>query len=492
MLSLIIFLPVISGLLIAACGKRFSYSTGGVVLGVSAGMSLAAIVCILDFARGGQMSSMTEFIPWIEPFGLNYFTAVTPLNAVFILLNAVLMPVVIWTAMRRNGGHPVMAALLLVEQGLLNGVFAMQNLLLWFFFWELTLVPVFFLIKEFGAEQRAYAAYKFFLYTLLGSLPMLLSFLCIYYHFGTLDLGLAQIAPQSLAGLDSPGAVDSFQPYAFFVFIGMFLGVAVKIPLYPFHSWQPDAYTQAPTPVSIFLTGIMSKMGVYGLMLLFVLLPVTFGVHAEWIVWLAAITMLASITTAILKNDLKEIIAYSSLNHVAICALGIGAMALMGVNQPVAQNQIQTGVLVQVFSHGLTGALFFFLAGVLEKRSGTRVLGIHGGLRHKMPVYAGLLGVAAFATIGLPGLSGFIGEFLVFKGGFLVSPYATGLAFLGLIPMTLVMLKVINAVLNGPLAPFFAQVHDLNRAERVVALPLALLIILVGLWPKTILWIWNW
>jgi len=242
----------------------------------------------------------------------------------------------------------------------------------------------------------------------------------------------------------------------------------------------------------MFLTGIMSKMGVYGMLVLYTLMPVTFGIHAEWILWIAAITMAVSITVALLKNDLKEIIAYSSLNHVAICALGISAMALMTGQQALMKGQLQTGVLVQVFSHGLSGALLFLLAGILEKRSGTRLLGGPWGLRHQMPVFAGFFGVAVFATIGLPGLSGFIGEFLIFKGAFEMSPYATALAFLGLIPMTMVMLKVISRVLYGPLDAQFAHTHDMNRAERVAAIPFVILIILIGLWPKTIIWIWNW
>lgn len=302
MISATIFLPVLVGLLVTAFGKRFSRFSDGVLLSVSGGASVALTACLLESARSGGASVFAESLPWIADFGLNYSVAITPLNSVFLLLNAVLMPVIVWTTLQRNGGHPMLGGLLLVEQGLINGVFATQNLLVWFFFWELTLVPVFFLIKEFGAEQRSYAAYKFFLYTLLGSLPMLLAFLFIYRQFGTLELAPSPFAAGGLMALDQPGKPAEFLDAAHWVFLGILLGVAVKLPLYPLHSWQPDAYTQAPTAVSMFLTGVMSKMGVYGLLLLLTLLPVTFQAHAQVVVWLAALTMVASITVAILKK----------------------------------------------------------------------------------------------------------------------------------------------------------------------------------------------
>lgn len=497
MISLLIFIPIIAGLLICLGGRGlFARWADELALGVSIASGAGLLFCAYEFAGNVQAPTFVEFYPWIKAFGINYFAAITPLNVIFLVLTAVLMPVVIFTALRFYSQHKLFIGLLLIEQGLLTGVFAMQNLLLWFFFWELTLVPAFILIKEFGGQHRSFAAYKFFLYTVAGSLPMLLSLLYIFYRFGTLDFSYEGILGGGFIGsLDSPGNLRGYPVGletvpALWVFLGIFLGVAVKVPLYPLQSWQQDAYVQAPFPVSMFMTGIMSKMGVYGLLILFVLLPVTFAEHAWWIMWLAAITMIVSITVALMKNDLKEIIAYSSLNHVAICALGIGAVALTGHLE--TREQTLMGVMVQTLSHGLSGALLFLLAGIMEDRLGTRKLGQSlWGLRQPMPVFAGFFGLAAFVTIGLPGLSGFIGEFLIFKGALSVMPLTTVVALLSLIPMTMVFLKVINRVLCGSATGPFAQVEDLSQHERVAIIPLVVLIIFIGLWPQTILWIWS-
>ncbi|MDL5054724.1 NADH-quinone oxidoreductase subunit M [Oscillatoria laete-virens NRMC-F 0139] len=494
MISATIFLPVLVGLLVTAFGKRFSRFSDGVLLSVSGGASVALTACLLErrAQRGRECLCREPAVDrgfWPELLRGDH-AAEFRFSAAQCRADArdrLDDPATqrgssdAWRAVARRAGFD--------QWRFCDAESARLVFLL-----GIDPVPVFFLIKEFGAEQRSYAAYKFFLYTLLGSLPMLLAFLFIYRQFGTLELAPSPFAAGGLMALDQPGKPAEFLDAAHWVFLGILLGVAVKLPLYPLHSWQPDAYTQAPTAVSMFLTGVMSKMGVYGLLLLLTLLPVTFQAHAQVVVWLAALTMVASITVAILKSDLKETIAYSSLNHVAICALGVAALALLGGTAPLSATEpLRTGVFFQVFSHGLSGALLFFLAGVFEKRLGTRQIGSMRGLRHSMPVFAGLLGVAAFATVGLPGLSGFIGEFLIFKGGFLVAPGGTALAFLGLIPMTMVMLKIMHHLLNGPGGGESGPApSDMNRAERVAAMPLALIIILAGLWPKIILWIWNW
>ena len=330
---------------------------------------------------------------------------------------------------------------------------------------------------------------------MVGSITLLLSFLAIYQAVATFDfIRLGELGRTGeLASALSVKLLGWYdltpKQVAFVIFAGAFLGFAVKVPLMPFHTWLPLAYAEAPSPVTMLLTGLMSKMGVYGfLRILLPIFPEQMRRVLTLLLWLAVLTIVFGAAAAFAQKDLKRTFAYSSINHLGYCLLGIFALArLTGNDARLATEKaaVYNGVLLQMFNHGLTAATVFCLLSFIERRSGgLRGLNDFGGVRKVAPVFCGLMGIALLSSLGLPGLNGFVGEFLIFKGVFPLATWATLLSTLGLLVTAVFILTVIQRVFNGPLNEKWSAFGDLTPGERAIVLPAIALMFVLGIYPQ--------
>jgi NADH-quinone oxidoreductase subunit M len=464
------------------------------------GLAVALVLWSRFNAASGDLQFQERHL-WIPTLGIEYHVGVDGLGLLMVLLSAVVVPMAMLASWKIEDRVPLYFALVLFLQAGLFGTFTALNFFHWFLFWELSLVPAFFLIKLWGGLRRGPAATQFFIYTMAGSVTLLLSFLAIFLathksdFIDLADMGRNGTLISALA--NELGWRDlTARRLALVIFSGAFLGFAVKVPLIPFHTWLPPAYAEAPTGTTMLLTGVMSKMGVYGF--LRVLLPI-FPSEMRWVMtpllWLAVITIVFSASAAFAQRDLKRIFAYSSINHLGYCLLGI--FAVMG-SGTMAANPLQekaaalNGVFLQMFNHGLTAATLFWFAGLLEERGGgLRGLDDFGGLRKVAPVFCGLMGIALFSALGLPGLNGFIGEFLIFTGVFPLATWAAALSVIGLLVTAVFILTVLQRVFNGPLNPKWSNLPDLTLRERAMIVPPIALMFVLGVYPQAVLGMVN-
>jgi len=378
---------------------------------------------------------------------------------------------------------------MLVLESALYETFTAENFVLWFLFYEMSLVPAFVLIRNWGGENSARAATKFFVYTFLGSVAMLLGFVAVYRYAGTFDfVKLAELGPKGIVS----------GPLGWVVFICICFGLAVKVPIFPFHTWLPDAYTSAPAGVSIVLTGVLSKMGVYGFVrLVLPLFPRQTHIAGPWLLGLTVCSIVFASLAAWAQRDLKRMIAYLSINHLGYCMLGLFAVAAgMGPIGPVSRSAIDvnaalSGVFIQLFNHGITAAALFYFAGLLEKRFGRRGLDDFGGLMQCAPIFCAFMSVAMFSSLGLPGLNGFIGEFLIFKGAFALAAIASSVAALGLLFTAIALLRAMQGLFSGPLSERSSTFPELTAGELAIVAPVSLLMLWIGISPQFILNIFN-
>jgi NADH-quinone oxidoreductase subunit M len=416
---------------------------------------------------------------WIPSIGAEYLIGVDGLSLLLVLLTSLVFPLA-FSAQRLERGA---CALMLVMQAALYGTFTAQNFVLWFLFYEMTLVPAFLLIKIYGAENRDYAAVKFFVYTFLGSVAMLLAFLGIYFAKGTFDFA-------ALAGLGKGGLLAGNLQWL--AFAGIFLGLAVKVPLFPFHTWLPDAYQTAPVGVSMVLTGALSKMGVYGFIRLLVpLFPNEIKIAGPWLLGLVVCSIVFAPLAAWAQRDLKRMVAYLSINHLGYCLLGLFAITTRSTSSLIDMHAALSGVFLQIFNHGLTAAALFYFVGLLEERRGLRGIDDFGGLMQRTPLLCGWISVAMFSSLGLPGLNGFVGEFLIFKGSFATAASFTAIAVLGLLFTAVTFMRAMQALFSGPLAQSCSGFSDLLRGEKFVIVPVTLLMFAIGISPQFIFNIFN-
>jgi len=422
---------------------------------------------------------MVERHIWNPAIGAEYLVGVDGLSLLLVLLTSIIIPFA-FLVQRMDRGF---CALMLVTQSALYGTFTAQNFVLWFLFYEMSLIPAFLLIKIWGGENRDRAATKFFLYTFLGSVAMLLSFLGIYFAKGTFDFA-------QLAGLGKQGLLSG--NVAWLAFAGIFLGLAVKVPLFPFHTWLPDAYETAPVGVSMVLTGVLSKMGVYGFVrLLLPLFPGEIKILAPWLLGLAVCSIVFASLAAWAQSDLKRMVAYLSINHLGYCMLGLFAVTATTVRPAVEMQAALSGVFMQIFNHGITAAALFYYVGLLEQRRGLRGINDFGGLMQRTPLLCGWMSVAMFSSLGLPGLNGFIGEFLIFKGSFAVAASFTAVAVIGLLVTAIVFARAMQALFSGPLTESCSAFPDLIGSEKLVVVPVTLLMFAIGIAPQFVFNIIN-
>jgi NADH-quinone oxidoreductase subunit M len=416
---------------------------------------------------------------WIPAIGAEYLVGVDGLSLLLVLLTTLVFPFA-FCAQRMERGA---CALMLAMQAALYGTFTAQNFVLWFLFYEMSLIPAFLLIKIYGSENREYAATKFFLYTFLGSVAMLLAFLGIYFAKGTFDFA-------TLAGLGKTGLLSG--NIAWLAFAGIFLGLAVKVPLFPFHTWLPDAYQSAPTGVSMVLTGALSKMGVYGFVrLLLPLFPNQMKIAGPWLLALAVCSIVFAPLAAWAQRDLKRMVAYLSINHLGYCMLALFAITSRSTSPSIDMQAALSGVFIQIFSHGITAAALFYFVGLLEQRRGLRGIDDFGGLMQRTPLLCGWMSVAMFSSLGLPGLNGFIGEFLIFKSSFATVASFTSVAVIGLLVTAIVFMRAMQKLFSGPSNESSSGFSDLLGSEKLVVIPVALLMFAIGIAPQFILNIFN-
>jgi NADH-quinone oxidoreductase subunit M len=501
LITLLTLLPLVGGVIVIGLGGENKKTARNLTLGIS--FVALAIVLFLwkSFDASSGLLQLEEKHLWIPTLGIEYRVAIDGLGLLMLLLTAIVTPMAIIAAWQTEDRPQIYFGLVLLLQAGLFGTFTALNFFHWFVFWELSLIPAFFLVRLWGGPQRAAAATQFFVYTMVGSIGLLLAFLAIYLATGKSDFtALAEMARQGeliqALGANLSWMGLSTDKLAVVIFLGALLGFAVKVPLFPFHTWLPVTYTEAPSGTTMLLTGVMSKMGVYGF--LRVLLPI-FPEQIQWLrtplLVLAVITIVFSASAAFAQRDLKRMLAYSSINHLGYCLLAIFAVATSAstlANPAVEKAAALNGVLLQMFNHGLTAATLFWFVGLLERRSGgLRGLDDFGGLRKVAPVFCGLMGIALFSSLGLPGLNGFIGEFLIFKGVFPLAMCSASISVIGLLVTAIFILTILQRVFNGPLNEKWSRFADLTLSERaLLAVPIALMFLL-GLYPELVLRVIN-
>ena len=494
-ITILTLVPLVGAVMVVGLGenKKFARNLAFAFSLVTLGLALV-LWHQFDSAPGGM--PIQERHEWIKSLGVEYHVGVDGLGLLMVLLAAIVTPMAMLASWKIEDRTSLYFSLVLFLQAGLFGTFTALNFFHWFIFWELSLIPAFFLIRLWGGPQRASAATQFFVYTMVGSVTLLLAFLAIFLATGKFDF--IELADLARAGQLIPAltAKLGWQNIATVIFIGAFLGFAVKVPVMPFHTWLPSTYAEAPTGTTMLLTGAMSKMGVYGF--LRILLPI-FPEQMHWLrtplLVLAVVTIIFSASAAFAQRDLKRIFAYSSINHLGCCLLGIFAVAIPAETiaaAPTEKAAALSGVFLQMFNHGLTAATLFWFVALLEKRSGgVRGLNDFGGLRKVAPVFCGLMGIALFSSLGLPGLNGFIGEFLIFKGVFPLATCSASLSVIGLLVTAIFILTILQRVFNGPLNEEWSKLPDLTLRERaMLAVPIALMFVL-GIYPQLVLGVIN-
>lgn len=498
-LTCLTLLPLVGGAIVIGLDERFAHHARRLALFVQALALLTMLGIGWRFDTASTAMQFVEQASWIPSIKADYHLGIDGLGLLMIALAALILPLASLMSPTDIRNPQLYYALLLWIQAGLFGAFTALSFVHWFVYWELSLIPAYFLIKLWGGPKRGPAARQFFIYTMVGSITLLLSFLGTYVATGTFDF--QQLAERG-RGLDGGLAALfnikltwyslSTRALALILFGGALLGFAVKVPIWPFHTWLPLAYAEAPTPVTMVLTGVMSKLGLYGV--LRILLPI-FPEQLRWVqtplLWLTVASIVLGAFAALGQRDLKRMLGYLSVSHLGYCWLGVLAAVQITPGDPkwmVEKSAALSGAMLQMFNHGIIAATLFGLVGYLEQRSGGRrdIEGF-GGLRQVAPVFCGLMGIALFASLGLPGLSGFVGELLIFKGAVALTTWAAALSTAGLLVTAIFLLTLTQKVWHGPLAASAPPFADLSWRERWTVTPALILIFVLGVYPQCVL-----
>ncbi|MDZ4671309.1 MAG: NuoM family protein [Phototrophicales bacterium] len=513
-LSILVLAPAFGALLVVAL-PRNPWLGRIVSLTIALAIGVLATLVFFSYDRTNPNMQFTSETQWFALLGSTWNVGIDGISATMVLLTGILVPLAIlisWEIEDRVNVH--LALILFFETGLM-GVFIAQDLMIFFLFYELSLVPIYFLIDQWGGKNRKYAATKFMIYSIGGTLGMLLATQLIGWTAGTFNIKeLTVLWPQ----FDGTGGTGIFlgidiETVKALAFVGFFIAFCIKVPIFPFHTWLPDAHGEAPTAGSMLLAGVMLKLGAYGFIRLVVpLFPDVWvadigllGLNITWAGLFAFLAMLGIVLgafAAFAQTDIKRLVAYSSVNHMGFVALGIAVMATVYgqayVNGSTTPEMMQSGIIaangavMQMFNHGLSSAGMFLLAGAIYHKTHTRDLREYGGLWVKAPIYGGIFIFTSMASLGLPGLNGFIGEFLVVRGAFPVFTWLTIFSMLGLLFTGAYILKGIRAVLHGPFNMRWRDTNvEIELREFIAIAPLMILILITGIFPNWVLYVIN-
>src|SRR5262245_48397747 len=472
-LTIVTFTPAIGALLIMFFHRRDLRYIRWFALTISVLTFAFSLHLIAHFDGSSSEFQYVVDIPWIPSLGIHYQMGIDGISLFLILLTTVLTPLAIlasWSIVNRTKEFFVF--MLLLETGVI-GVFASLDLFLFYVFWEVMLIPMYFLIGVWGGERRIYAATKFVLYTMIGSVLMLVAIVVLYYMHGQATSEYTFSYPVIHDALTA-GRLVLDPNYELWLFISFFISFAIKVPRFPFHTWLPDAHVEAPTAGSVLLAGVLLKMGTYGFVRFSLpLFPHMSHAIAPLISLLAIVGIVYGALVAMVQPDVKKLVAYSSVSHLGFIVLGIFTFTSQGIE----------GAIYQMLNHGVSTGALFLLVGVIYERRHTRLIEQFGGLANRMPLYATVFMIVTLSSIGLPGLNGFVGEFLVLLGTFFVSRTFAAVAATGVILSAVYMLWMYQRVIWGEITNSEnAALQDLNRRECWMLAPLLILIVWMGVY----------
>ncbi len=477
-LTIMTFAPLIGAVIIPFLPKGKDSLVKWVALVATVPSLICAAWIFYAFIRGvAGMQFVEGPFEWITAFNIQYFLGIDGLAVPMVILTPLISTICIiasWGISKQVKGY--FALFLLLQTGM-TGVFVALDFFLFYVFWEVMLLPMYFLIGIWGGPRREYAAIKFFLYTLVGSVLMLLVMIAFYFYSEGHTFNMLSLMNQAthLGMLTSHG-------FRLACWRGLMIAFAIKVPVFPFHTWLPDAHVEAPTAISVILAGILLKMGIYGMIrFCFPMFPdITFE-FAKWIAVFGMINIIYGALCAMAQKDFKRLIAYSSISHMGFCLLGMASFTTEGMN----------GAVLQMFNHGTITAQLFLIVGILYDRAHHRDIEGFGGIAHIMPRYAVWTAVAFFAALGLPGLSGFVSEILVFLGAFKAWPWITVFSASGVVLTAAYVLWTYQRIFLGKANEKYLSLPDINWREVITLAPLVLIVFILGVYPKIMLDMMN-
>lgn len=474
-LTLITFLPAVGGALLLFMRKASAGSIRNVAMGVSLATLLLSLPLFTEFDVSNPGMQFEQSVPWIPSLGIQYHVGIDGISLFLVLLTTVLTPIAIlssWNSIETKIREYYLVMLML-ETGMI-GVFVALDFFLFYVFWEVMLVPMYLLIGVWGGQRRIYAAIKFFLYTMVGSVLMLVAIIILYLINGASTFDF----PAILASVHSGNlALSPSQQH--WLFLAFFFAFAIKVPLFPLHTWLPDAHVEAPTAGSVILAGILLKMGTYGIVRFCLpLFPEATRELTPLISLLAVVGIVYGALVAMVQTDIKKLVAYSSVSHLGFVVLGIFALNEQGLQ----------GAMYQMLNHGISTGALFLLVGMIYDRRHTRLIDEFGGLAAPLPVFSTIFMIVTFSSIGLPMLNGFVGEFLILLGAFDANVSFAVVATSGVVLSAVYMLWVYQRVIFGEVTnPKNKALTDLDFREKLVLIPLVVLIFWMGIYSESFL-----
>jgi len=471
-LSLLLFIPL-AGAILAALAPRRDELLKRIGLIVSLATFGVSLVVFAKFEVSNAGFQLVERLTWVPDWGIDYYLGVDGISLLLVVLTALLFPICFLASTGVNKRVKEYVIALLITELAILGVFMALDMVLFYVFWEAVLIPMYLLIGIWGYERRIYATIKFFIYTLAGGLLMLVGIVVLHVAvrgqgevtFSYIDF--LELAPQLALGTQA------------WIFAALAVAFAIKVPVFPFHTWLPDAHTEAPTAGSVILAGVLLKMGTYGFIRFSLpLFPEIALKAAPYMMAAAVVGILYGAAVSAVQSDLKRLVAYSSVSHLGFVLLGLFAFTLQGAQ----------GSMLQMVNHGLSTGALFLLVGMLYERRHTRAIEDFGGIGSVAPVYSGVFLIVALSSLGLPGLNGFVGEFFILSGAFQANRLAAILGAGGVVGAALYLLWAYQRTFHGPITSDSNRVFkDLTTRERVLLAPLIILIVLIGVWPQPFL-----
>ncbi len=477
-----LFLPMVGlAILLFMNEEKDKAALKWVAFGFSIATFVASLLMAFNFDNSNPGLQMVQRTDWISTLGISYYVGVDGLSLLLVLLSTIIMPIAIFSSfgagvIQERGREKLYYIFMMLLEWAMIGVFVVQDLIIFYIFWEVTLVPMYFLIGIWGSEARVYAAVKFFLYTMAGSVLMLLGILYVGFQAGTFAVPEIISMVQSGALVFPYDGIFSVQSYLFLAFL---IAFAIKVPVWPLHSWLPDAHVQAPTAGSVILAGVLLKMGTYGMVRFNLpMFPEATVGWAPFVAGLGVIGIIYGAWVSYAQTDIKKLVAYSSVSHLGFVVLGIFSLTSQGIQ----------GATLQMVSHGISTGGLFLLVGMLYERRHTKLMAAYGGIWKAMPLFGGISLVVSLSSMGLPGLNGFVGEFTILMGA--LGSEVLGFAFalfgtVGVIMAAVYILYMFQKVYMGELdKPENMNLPDMSWQEVAVMVPILLLIFWIGLQPS--------